>query len=103
MTLFLVLAAVGLIGLVAWALALTTLAHSGETRPESTGAARTALAPSRFFVREAPRPAARPRVPIEALLLEIERHVRLEQAAAEAFLETPTAQLLHSRTMSSFH
>jgi hypothetical protein len=44
---------------------------------------------------------ARPRVPIEALLLQIENHVRLEQAAAESFLQTPTPALLHSRTMSS--
>ena len=44
--------------------------------------------------------AARSRVPIEALLLQIESHVRLEQAAAECFLESPNAALLHSRTVS---
>ena len=40
------------------------------------------------------------RIPIEALLLQIDNHVRLEQAAAESFLEYPTAALLHSRTIS---
>lgn len=47
-------------------------------------------------------PTAPPRVPIEALLLQIESHVRLEQAAAESFLVMPSANLLHSRTMSTF-
>lgn len=40
------------------------------------------------------------RVPIEALLLQIDNHVRLEQAAAESFLQYPTTALLHSRTCS---
>jgi hypothetical protein len=55
---------------------------------------------ARFFVEPA---AATPRrVPIEALLLEIENHVRLEQAAAESFVEFPTPAMLHSKTSSSF-
>jgi hypothetical protein len=41
-----------------------------------------------------------PRVPIEALLLQIERHIRLEQAAAESFHDAPTAESLHSRSAS---
>jgi hypothetical protein len=40
-------------------------------------------------------------VPIEALLLQIENHVRLEQAAAECFLQSPNASVLHSRTTSA--
>jgi hypothetical protein len=54
-------------------------------------------APSRFFVT--PRTTSA-QVPIEALLLQIESHVRLEQAAAQSFLEYPTSALLHSRTVS---
>jgi hypothetical protein len=45
--------------------------------------------------------AARSEVPIEALLLQIENHVRLEQAAAECFLQSPNASVLHSRTTSA--
>jgi hypothetical protein len=45
-------------------------------------------------------PGPRQQVPLEALLLQIEKHVRLEQAAAESFLESPTPSLLHSRTDS---
>jgi hypothetical protein len=54
-----------------------------------------------FFVQPsvAPRHPST-RVPIEVLLLQIERHVRLEQAAAESFHQFPTAQSLHMQTMS---
>ncbi len=54
---------------------------------------------SRFFAEAAASPAP-VRVPIEALLLQIENHVRSEHAAAESFLESPTAALLHTRTAS---
>jgi len=37
---------------------------------------------------------------IEVLLAQIERHVRLEQAAAESFLYDPTVESLHGRTAS---
>lgn len=49
--------------------------------------------------QRAPRPAPQS-VPIEVLLLQLERHIRLEQAAAESFLQRPTADSLHSPTMS---
>ena len=42
-----------------------------------------------------------PRVSIQALLLEIENHIRLEQAAAESFMEAPNPALLHSKTTST--
>jgi hypothetical protein len=86
-------------------LAVACLAFGAATRmPEETEqvVAKPAVAPARFFVT--PRPvapmAAQTAVPIEALLLQIENHVRLEQAAAECFLESPNASLLHSRTIS---
>ena len=72
-----------------------------EVQPEQTKA--PALAPARFFINEITVPAmAQPRVPLEALLLQIESHVRLEQAAAESFLSAPTSALLHGRTISPF-
>lgn len=65
-------------------------------------AVKTAGVPARFFVNTAGLPlAARSEVPIEVLLLQIENHVRLEQAAAECFLESPNASVLHSRTTSA--
>ena len=92
-------------------LAVASLAFGAATRePENTVAAapaveqeavKLAAAPARFFVEPPALPmAARTRVPIEALLLQIENHVRLEHAAAECFLESPNASLLHSRTIS---
>jgi hypothetical protein len=41
-----------------------------------------------------------PPVPVEVLLLQIERHVRLEQAAAESFHQCPTVRSLHIHTTS---
>jgi hypothetical protein len=89
-------------------LAVACLAFGAATQTgSSAGSARepeavkAAAAPARFFIDQAALPAAaRARVPLEALLLQIENHVRLEQAAAESFLESPTSALLHSRTVS---
>lgn len=56
---------------------------------------------TRFFAAPAPAPAfAAARVPVDVLLLQLERHVRLEVAAAESFLSVPTVESLHSRTAS---
>ena len=85
-------------------LAVTAMAFGAATRPERTrqqpAVQPTAAKPqARFFVE--PAAEGRPRVPVEALLLAIENHVRLEQAAAESFVEFPTPALLHSKTSSS--
>lgn len=56
-------------------------------------------APSQFFA-PAVVPMARPIVSVDVLLLQIERHVRMEQAAAESFMAMPTAEMLHMRTAS---
>jgi hypothetical protein len=66
-------------------------------QPEALAAAEK---PGFFIDRPAMPAAARNRVPIEALLLQLESHVRLEQAAAQSFLESPNPSLLHSRTIS---
>lgn len=74
-------------------------------RPPQPELVKAASVPARFFEpapAPAPAVAAASRVPIEALLLQIENHVRLEQAAAESFMAAPDAALLHSRTMSPF-
>ena len=79
-------------------LAVTCMAFGAATRGEQTAEQPTikpALPAPQFFVEPGVR------VPIEALLLQIENHVRLEHAAAESFLQTPTSALLHSRTTSS--
>ena len=55
--------------------------------------------PSRFFADD--RAPSSSVVPIEVLLLQIERHVRLEQAAAESFRDAPTAEALRMPTTSA--
>ena len=86
------------------AVAVCAVAFGAATRGE---APQPSLQPERRLVLEPPRffvsPAAKPveaRMPVEMLLSEIERHVRLEQAAAEAYLDLPTRDSLHSRTES---
>jgi hypothetical protein len=82
-------------------LAVTCMAFGAATRglDREPVKEKPALKPSipapRFFVNPARQ------VPIEALLLQIENHVRLEQAAAESFLQAPDSAHLHSRTTSA--
>jgi hypothetical protein len=92
-------------------LGVAALAFGAATRSESSESAVQpelplvkAVAPARFFSDRVPvPPAVLPgRVPIEVLLMQIENHVRLEQAAAESFVEFPTHALLHSKTTSPF-
>jgi len=102
---------------------------TGEEAPLTAAVdERLAAVPEQFFVRDAapwrearprwaqrstgpsllqdaapqPAPAARvvPTVPIEVFLAQIERHIRLEQAAAESFLSAPSSESLHGRTVS---
>jgi len=96
-------------------LGIAAAAFGAATRSESSKSAVQpelplvkAVAPARFFSDRVAAPptvpiAASPRqVPIEVLLLQIENHVRMEQAAAESFLAFPTQALLHSKTTSPF-
>jgi hypothetical protein len=79
------------------------LATRGVDEQRAAQPDRAALvAPPRFFAQAKPAPSAAPPVPIELVLSDIERHVRLEQAAAEAFLEVPTRDALHAPTASPF-
>lgn len=58
--------------------------------------------PSRFFGADTPPPADPRVIPAELLLSQIERHVRLEQAAAERFVALPTVEALQAPTDSKF-
>ncbi|MGO9647479.1 MAG: hypothetical protein ACLPOO_05440 [Terriglobales bacterium] len=97
---------------------IAAVAFGAATRSESTDSAvqpalslAKADAPAHFFsdraAAQTPAPPAVPPapawpVPIEVLLLQIENHVRMEQAAAESFLAFPTHDLLHTKTTSPF-
>jgi hypothetical protein len=85
-------------------LAVTAIAFGAATRDErreqEVALPKTVMLPEpRFFARDTQMPVSAG-VPLEVLLLQIERHVRLEQAAAESFIHLPTRESLHQRTLS---
>ncbi len=92
------------------AVAVCAVLFAAATRDERETprpAVPAAREPQRFFVAapapraDAAKDATEPElVPVEAFLLRIEQHIRLEQAAAESFLNRPTDESLHSRTTS---
>jgi hypothetical protein len=112
MEMLLMVAAMSLLGVAVSSMmfAAATRDESAErTQPEARPFETLAVLPSQFFAHDtAPAAAAaagpgvppHAGVPIEVLLMQIQRHVTLERAAAESFLDAPTAQSLHSRTMS---
>jgi hypothetical protein len=98
MEMFLMAAALSVMGVAVSAI-LFAAATRDERRAEADHAVdRPVAAPAHFFAH-GPATIASP-LPREALLLRIERHVRLEQAAAESFLYAPTSESLHSTTVS---
>jgi hypothetical protein len=99
MEMFLMVATVSLLGIVVSVGLFAAAMHGEERSADARIEQALPLAPPQFFLQERPAATA-PRVPIEVLLLQIERHVRLEQAAAESFLDSPTIKSLHSRTTS---
>jgi len=100
MEMFLMVLAMSLLGVaasVAMFAAATRDVRPPEPQPELQPDDRLPMLPSHLFVADrAPRTA----VPIEVLLLQIERHVRLEQAAAESFRNYPSVEALHTETRS---
>lgn len=101
MEMFLMVACIAMFGLGVTCMAFGAAAGPQEAaqEPEPVKAA----APARFFAKGAEIPLTlHAKVPIEVLLLQIENHVRLEHAAAESFIEFPSAEILHSRTMSQW-
>ncbi len=99
MEMFLMVATVSLLGMVVSVGLFAAATRDGASASELSVEQPLPAAPPRFFLADRDA-AVRPRVPIEVLLLQIERHVRLEQAAAESFLDSPTIKSLHSRTTS---
>jgi hypothetical protein len=92
------------IGVAAAAFGAASRSESHDSAGQPSLPLIKAVAPPRFFSDSAATPAAiaTPQVPIEVLLLQIENHVRMEQAAAESFLAFPTHAQLHSKTNSPF-
>jgi hypothetical protein len=95
-----------LLTLLAMSLVLTVLSvfclkaamTSSSSRPESRPDMKVGL-DSRFFAGDVTA-APSAGVPRDVLLWQIERHVRIEQAVAENYLELPTREALHSPSSS---
>ena len=102
MEMFLMVLAMSVIGVavcaVLFAVATRDVRELGEAVPAQVRP--PAYAPPKFFSDQVVQPPPAPPVPLEVLLLQLERHIRVEQAAAEAFLHRPTAESLHMRTTS---
>jgi hypothetical protein len=104
MEMFLLAFALSLLGVGVSAALFAAATRGVDDPPAKPPLAVTAVPPAPGFFAEGhptlpPRPL-RPRIAIEALLLQIERHVQLEQAAGESFLMRPTPEALHSRSAS---
>ena len=82
-------------GVSALAFAAATRGADDVPQPQPLPAPRPA---ARFFADE--QKVAPHELDVVRVVLQIERHIRLEQAAAEAFLALPTAESLHIRTAS---
>ncbi len=97
MELFLMVLALSVLGVAVSAMAFGAATRGVPQEPDAKASQiPTVLLKTRFFVADAPPE----RASIEALLLQIERHVQLEQAAAESFLRDPNADSLHVKSMS---
>ena len=100
MQMFLTLSALSLLCIVVSSLLFAAAIRNVCDEPpiETQVDPRLGMAPSHFFVDD--RKPMSPPVSIEALLLQIEGHIRLEQAAAEAFQNATTVEALHMSTAS---
>jgi hypothetical protein len=95
------------IGIAALAFGAATRSRSSDATVQPQLPLVKAATPARFFSDRAvasPTVPAVPmsQVPIEVLLLQIENHIRMEQAAAEVFIAFPTEDRLHRKTTSPF-
>lgn len=98
MEMFLTVLAISLLAVLVSAVLFVAAARqppSDALRPDE----RLLNLPSHFFADDRTSHGSTV-VPVEVLLLQIERHVRLEQAAAEAFQGSPTAEALRRPTTS---
>ena len=97
MEMFLTVLAMSFLGVVVSAVLFAASTHNADPKPRPETSLVVLPAAQRFFLADG---SPQPPVPIEALLLQIERHVQLEQAAAESFLHEPSVESLHTRSMS---
>jgi hypothetical protein len=103
MEILLMICCMSLFGIGVACLAFGTATRTEPHAPDTVSATTVKAAAGPAFFAETTRVpvlAMSQALPIEALLLQIETHIRLEQSAAESFIQLPTAAMLHTKTMS---
>lgn len=101
MEMFLTVLALSLVGVLVSGVLFAAATREPRRSDAPAFGAVAARDEERFFMLRPAVPAATAGgFAAEALVLQIERHVRLERAAAEAFLQFPTAEALHMRTLA---
>ena len=99
MQIFLTVLSLSLVGVLVSAVLFAAASRDARRAELATPAA--AFGEERFFmIRPATGAGWRRGVSADVLALQIERHVRLEQAAAEGFRQFPTMESLHTPTLS---
>lgn len=98
MEMLLTVLAMSMLGVAVSAMLFAAATH--EDRPAAEAPAEALQpSPSGFFAADR-LPMVSPPVSVDVLLLQIEGHVRMEQAAVQAFLAMPTVESLHTPTRS---
>jgi hypothetical protein len=97
MEMFLTVMALSLAGVLVSGVLFVIATREREEALAPNFGAVTADDEERFFLWQ---PASDRPFRSEAIALQIERHVRLERAVAEAFLQLPTVEALRVRTLS---
>ena len=100
MEMFLIGACLCLLGVTVSAVMFAAATRDEQPNEPRTVQPRVALNAPRFFADNVVTAAPRFVIPAEVLLMQLERHIRLEQAAAESFHAQPDVRSLHSRTTS---
>lgn len=102
MMMFLSLLCISLLAVAMLSAILHGISPRDEARPETRPETRQALGAPHFFGGDLAAPTERPQIPVDAVIAQLERHFRLERAAAESFLEVPAPETLHAPTASRF-
>ncbi len=100
MMMFLSLLAIGLIAVVVMSAVVLGASPREVARPEFRPEAKLAAGAPRFFGGDLAGPPVHPQMPVDAVIAQLERHVRIEKAAAEALLDMTSSEKYAARAES---
>ena len=89
-----------LLGVMVTVLLFSVAMRPSEEDQEGDGPAKLPATPEQFFSDEVMETVATSGTPMEVALLQLEQHVRMEQAAARLFLKGPSAESLQAPSES---